>query len=104
MKKSFIQLSKAWYADANLKPEFDLVDEICVDFSNSEEAEIVFKWTMLNDKPCCKLEMFTDSWKAFKMVPELFQKLSNYPNDLSPSELVKVLEALGFENKTPTKR
>lgn len=101
--KSFIQLSKAWYAKANLDAIPDIIDEITINVGD-DVADVVLVWKTLNNSPACKLEMFDDSWKAFKKAPELFKLCSELADkNISPEQMCKELTQIGFKNKTQTK-
>lgn len=104
--KSYVQLTKAWYGDDNLKLSKGLIDEVCV-FIDDETDEIVISWKWLNNSISCEILMFDSSWSAFKKCPELFLALAELKNEDSspePDDVCAVLKKLGFKDKTQKKQ
>lgn len=104
-KRKFIQLSKAWYADANLRGS-DIVDEIMVGFyhpGGGTTGEFAIRWTVLGGSSTPMICSFEDSWSALWEFRDLLEKLSELDGDNpSPDEIAELLSSLGIENDTPT--
>ena len=101
--KEFSILSESWYKDTCLV-NCEYVDELtfgiyCEDGSTIGEGCI--RWYEINNEIFPKVELFSDAWNLFNECSELFKLLSDYSNtDLTPNEFKKLLESIGFKDKT----
>lgn len=106
-KRGFTQLSKAWYADANLRGS-DTIDEITMGFYHPEggtTGEFSIKWKELAGKVPPRLEAFDDGWSALNKFRDVLDKMAEVDDDnITPNEMNKVLIDLGIEDMTPITR
>lgn len=102
--KTFIVSHETWYAKASkiFLPEINIVE------THSEggcafEFNIVWKNIGVGLFP--KLEMFDDSWAAFREYPELFKQLASWESIVppQPENIIQILKDLGFEDVTERK-
>ena len=105
-KRQFIQLSKAWYADANLRNS-EIIDEIMIGFYHPKGGttrEFAIRWSDIAGSPTPMLCSFEDSWSALWEFRDLLEKLSELDGlNPSPTEIIVLLEDLGIKNNTPIK-
>lgn len=105
-ERQFIQLSMAWYADANL-PRGEKVEIITVGFYHPDggtTGEFQISWRELGGRVVPKLEAFDDSWNALYNFSDLIKKMSDVDDDnISPEEFCKMLIGLGIKDVTQTK-
>ena len=105
-KRQFIQLSRAWYAEANLR-DVDYLDKITVGFyhpdgGTSGEFEISFE--KLGGKIVPKLIAFDDSWGALLGFADLVEEMAEIDNqNVSAEKFCEILEKLDIEDNTPEK-
>lgn len=106
-KRKFIQLSRTWYADANLKRS-DFIDKITVGFyhmDGSTTGEFEISWMMIAGKSVPKIEAFDDGWSALFNFGDMLESMADVDNkNISPEEFCKLLTSLDIEDTTPTER
>lgn len=106
VKRTYTHLSKAWYAESNLKGRIDgLVDDIHIE--TKDGPGFTFAWYDLeyNHDPAMKLEIFEDSLTSMRDFRDLMDKLPDLQcTNPQPDEIVLLLESLGIEDATPIKR
>lgn len=102
--RGFTQLSKAWYAKANLTDP-NIKDEITIGFyspggGTSGEFQVV--WEKLGVKWTPRLKAFDDAWSALFNFSDLIESMALVGgDDITPAAFVVVLECLGIKNMTP---
>jgi len=106
-KRQFIQLSKAWYADANLRnSKFD--DKISIGFYHPEggtTGEFEIEFSELCGRIVPKLTAYDDGWSALFNFSDLIEKMAEIDDKcVSADEFCELLVLLGIENKTPTEQ
>jgi len=110
MKRSYIQLSRAWYGEIYLKDQrarsVPVVDDVIIQVETKEKYHEAFiKWHLLNGEPRPQFAAYDDAWAIFKLVPDLFDELARRQDkNPTPEEICQLLEELHFEDVTPTKR
>ena len=101
-KRMFTQLSRAWYAEANLR--HDLLDEIMIGFyhpGGGTTGEFAIRWEELGGESTPRLEAFDDSWSALWEFRDLLEKLAEVDDqDITPVQLCDILISLGIEDNT----
>lgn len=104
MKKEFIQLSRAWYGETCLKDRRNISDEVTVMVTTDDEggfSEFTVKWEILQGKLCPKVGLFSDAWRLFRLLPDLFDELANRQDqDPTPEEFCDLLQELHFIDAT----
>ena len=105
--RGFTQLSKAWYADANLRGD-EVKDELMIGFYHPQggtTGEFGIRWEWLSGKYTPKLTSYDDSWSALFEFRDVLEKLAEIDGeDREPDEVVAILEACGIKNMTQTVR
>lgn len=105
--KGFVQLSRAWYGDANLRYQKDIKDEVSFGYYSPEggtSGEMVVKWVWLAGKFVPKLSVFSDAWSALSQMHDLIDLLGIHDNeDPTPEEFCTYLLSCGFIDKTEEK-
>lgn len=102
-KRQFIQLSRAWYADAIRNT--GIVDRITMGFYHKEggtTGEFEIQWIKLcgSEKP--KLSAFNDSWNAMWQFRDVLKAMAAMDGtDPTPDEICKMLISVGVEDNTP---
>ena len=110
MKRSYIQLSRAWYGETCLKAMQDrtlhVVDDVTIQVETKEKYHEAFiKWHLLNGEPRPQFTAYDDAWAIFRLAPDLFDELARRQDkNPTPEEICQLLEELHFEDVTPTKR
>ncbi len=105
--RSFIQLSRAWYSEANLK-DADFIDEISIQAEKSGGliCEFSLRWFDLADDkaPAPRLEIFDDAWTGFfEHFGDFLQMLGGYDQgNWTPDKISAKLVELGIEDATPS--
>lgn len=103
--KGFVQLSRAWYGDANLTNKSEVKDRVTFGFYSIDggtSGEISVEWIDLNDKFVPKIEIFSDAWSALSYMHNLIDLLGKHDNeDSTPEEFCKYLLQCGFKDRTP---
>ena len=100
--RSFIQLSRAWYAEANTRPP--LVDDITIHVDDMGWFKI--EWVVVTGEVGCRLQVWHDAWKALDKCQDLIWWLGAMDKEgknPSPSEVVHALVEMGFIDRTPEK-
>jgi len=107
MKRTYIQLSRAWYGKtcitAYSKLSAPVVDEISIKAGGSE---FVISWKRVVDlEDVSELQVFDEAWGILvndcaDLLKELALLADTAP---SPDCIAEVLEGLGFEDKTQEK-
>jgi len=99
-KRGFIQLSRAWYADACLKG----IDDITIGFYHPEggtTGEFSIKWEKLGGKVVPKLTAFDDAWDALLNFKDLLELMATVDSqNITPNEFCILLRSLGIEDRT----
>lgn len=102
-KRGFTQLSKAWYADANLKNS-KYSDQIMVGYYADEggtPGEFSIKWKSLSNNSVPRLMVYDDSWAVLTEFSDLLDKMAEVDDkNITPDEFARMLESLGIENMT----
>ena len=102
-KRGFTQLSRAWYADANLRGS-DKVEEITIGFYHTEggtAGEFQIRWEPLCKKVTPRLLAFDDGWEALFLCSDLLKFMASVDGeDISPEDMRSALVALGIEDMT----
>lgn len=105
--KSFTQLSRAWYAEANLR-HANFKDEITFGFYSPDggtSGEMTVKWIPLSAKYIPELNIFSDAWSALSNFHDLIDKLGEHDDeDPTPEEFCNYLLECGFIDSTETER
>jgi len=105
--RGFTHLSRAWYADANLK-DADYVDEIVVGFYHPEggtTGEFAIKWAELGGKIVLKLSVYDDAWDALLNFKDLLELMAIADDqNITPDEFCILLRSLGIEDRTKETR
>ena len=107
--RGFHHLSKAWYAEANLKGRSDgIVDEVTIglyykDDDGGTDGEFAVRWHNLRHGVICPcLQVFDDSWeilrKEFDDVLVAMMALDN--ESVTPDDFCRILQELGLEDLT----
>jgi hypothetical protein len=101
--RTYIQLSRAWYADANLR-NAPYVDNIAF-MEDEPQIECQIYWYDLGAL-CPRLEVFDDQWQAFTVFADVFTDMATdlANQNVSPSYFCEFLKAHGFEDVTPAER
>lgn len=114
---AFIQLSRAWYAEANLKDRSDsVVDDVLIgDYGSDQEGgnergEFVIQWKDIHKDrrpPAPQLCMFDEAWgwltdPAFTPFVEWLAENSN--EAVTPADVCEKLTTLGWRDATPEAR
>lgn len=107
----FYTLSQSWYVDAckkdNIAEEI-MVGSYCPD--GGCEFEFKFAWHILGDRnsidyPAMRIDVFEDSFIAFRKFALLFSRLSKLNNkEPQPKEIIDLLTKLGFKDLTKRER
>jgi len=108
MKKEYIWLSKAWYAETCLKG-MKYKDDILIiydDPDNEISGELAIRWYSLgtNDQLSARLEVFDDAFKVMRELFYLLDELIALGTDIQPEEVKQLLDKLGFNDITPFER
>jgi hypothetical protein len=102
--RGFTQLSKAWYADANLKGA-NFKDSVTFGFYYEEggtSGEISVKWVELGGKITPKMTVYDDAWDALNECKDILPLLAEVDEqDISPEQFCEILLNCGFEDRTP---
>lgn len=110
MRKSFIQLSRAWYGTPNIRirrqADRSFIDEIHIEVSDGPESyAAVFEWFTIDSGLGCRFSAYDDGWGIFAQVPELFAQLGRWDTsvagDPSREDVAAILRSVGFEDATP---
>ena len=103
--RRFIQLSKAWYADANLA-RTDIIDQVTIGYYHPEggtTGEFQVTWKELGGKVVPSLHAFDDGWSALFQFGDMLESMADIDDkNVSPDEFCKLLVAIGIEDDTPT--
>ena len=103
-KRQFIQLSRAWYAEANLR-DVDYSDKITIGFYHPEggtTGEFEISFSELGGRTVPKLIAFDDSWSALFNFGDLIEKMADIDDRcISPEKFCELLKSLGIEDNTP---
>jgi len=106
-KRQFTQLSRAWYADANL-PENGKVEIITIGFycpGGGTSGEFEVSWSYLGGRLVPKLRAYDDSWSALYEFSDLLDCMAGVDGrNITPDEFCKLLVNLGIEDATRTKQ
>jgi hypothetical protein len=103
--RGFIQLSRAWYGDANLVNSKDVVDEVTFGYYSPEggtSGEMSVKWVILSGStPAAKLVCFYDGFSALSRFTDVIARLAQFDDDgMAPEQFCAVLAACGFADQT----
>jgi hypothetical protein len=103
-KRTFIHLSRAYYADANLK-NADFIDEISLSLEEDDAHVGGFhlRWIDLGDEIAPKLEVFDDAWEILiDHFGDFLRMLGSYDHsNWTPDKIAVKLAGLGIEDCTP---
>lgn len=109
MKRSFIILSDAWYAEANLKNRQDgVMNEVTLlitpDENRQEMGEVSFKFHSFGGgRTGIKFEVFNDAWFVLPYIQDVLDELAQ-KQAWSVGSIKDLLLRLGFEDTTPRTR
>lgn len=102
-KRGFTQLSRAWYADANLIGS-GIVDKITVGFYHPEggtTGEFSISWVRLAGKVIPKLVCYDDGWNALFEFKDMLEFMAGVDDeDISANNFSDALISLGIEDMT----
>ena len=114
--KQYIHLSRAWYAESNLKGR-DMVDEVMFGFYRPEggtSGEMGMRWMNLGEKwemgkkiihAAPQLQCFNDAWHALYQFQDVLAALAELDDiDITPEQFCQLLDQCGFVDATPVKR
>ena len=102
--KGFTQLSRAWYAEANLTIRKEIKDEVtfgyyCQDGGTSGEMSV--RWISLKGGFVPRLEIFSDAWSSLAHMHDLIDLLGLHDDeDPTPEEFCQYLLECGFKDMT----
>ena len=103
-RMTFIQLSRAFYADDISRK--GLFDAIMITVEEGLHCyEFAVRWYG-GKTPSPRLEIFDDAWCVFSEIPEFFKMLAKYDQSrencpsLTPQKLCEELLGMGFEDCT----
>lgn len=103
-KRQFIQLSRAWYADANLRGG-EVIDEITMGFYHKDggtTGEFAIRWIELSGSKTPMLCSFDDSWDALWQFRDVLEVMATMDGtNPTPEEICKMLVSVGVEDNTP---
>ena len=103
MKRTYIQLSRAWYAKTILveyaKKVIPITERISI---MTGGWEFSISWRTLSEESVPRLEVFDDAWGILvNDCADLLKELALLTDATpSPDRIVKVLERLEFEDET----
>lgn len=97
--RTYIRLSRAWYADSALKGR-DFTDEILL--LHPDSAEVMVRWYGNIDKleRAPRVESFMDSWDHLAEIAPMLAQL--HGQELTADQFETFLPAWGYEDATPT--
>jgi hypothetical protein len=105
--KGFVQLSRAYYGDANLRNKAEKKDEVTFGFYSPEggtSGEMTMEWINLSNKFIPRLRVYSDAWSALSNMHDLIDLLGEHDEeDPSPEEFCKYLLQCGFKDMTEEK-
>jgi len=105
--KQFVQLSRAWYAESNLRHS-DAKDEVIFGFYSPEggtSGEMVVRWVKLSGEYVPKLTVYSDSYSALSNMHDLIDLLGQHDSeDPTPEEFCNYLLQCGFIDATEETR
>lgn len=101
MNRTFVQLSRAWYAEANIHPP--MIDDVMIEIEGVG-AEITMEWIDLNGKAEPQLRLFSDAFPALPYVADMLMLLPSLGTSFAPSVFCDLLTRLGFTDVTPLER
>lgn len=103
--RGFTQLSKAWYADANLKNS-KYTDEVTAGFYHKDggtTGEFTIRWQELCGKSVPELTAFDDGWHALFDFGDMLESMADADDkNVSADEFCLMLEHHGIKNMTKT--
>ena len=81
-----------------------VTDIVYIHFDRGEDGGVEYEfrvsWHLLSKIPTPRLEIFSDAWKVFEDVPELFEMFAEYhaegSDKLTPEKLSEELIGMGF--------
>lgn len=100
-KGTYVVTHESYYSGALHSADYS--QEIMLLDVGDSAQEIVFRWYNLNNRrpPAAKLEVFSDAFSALPLLSPLWQELASFNDgEMSPEDLVAVLEKLGFQDVT----
>lgn len=104
-RRSYIQLSRAWYAKAAKLPGVDEVFNINVEVGDTYQGEFEVTWASNVPTDSAELRVLEDGWRALALCQDLIVILANGDGRrLTPEMLREYLDTAGFEDATETSR
>ena len=103
MEKTFIQLSRAWYGKTCLDTYGDTSDEVSIILETEDRLlEFSIRWLDIGAHGRYpRLQIYDDAWIVFRLLPDLFDELSQLQDKSpSPEQICGLLEELHFEDAT----
>ena len=103
-KRQFIQLSRAWYAGANLRGG-EVIDEITMGFYHKDggtTGEFTIRWIELSGSETPMLCCFDGSWHAMWQFRDVLEKMAEIDGtNPTPNEICRILVSCGVADNTP---
>ncbi len=62
------------------------------------QGEFAMRWSMLGGKLTPQLQAYSDSWIVLSCMSDLIDILAEHDDDITPEELIQILESLDFIN------
>lgn len=105
--KGFVQLSRAWYGEANLTHKSEVKDEVTFGYYSPDggtSGEMSVRWIRLEGRFVPELKIFSDAWSALSNMHDLIDFLGEHDDeDPTPEEFCEYLKQCGFIDKTEEK-
>ena len=104
--RGFMQLSKAWYADANLRGA-NYRDEVMFGFyyeDGGTSGEMGVRWVDIGSEKHLTpiLRVYDDAWDALNECKDVIEKMAEVDgDDISPEQFCDILLSCGFKDLTP---
>jgi hypothetical protein len=105
--RGFYQLSRAWYAAANITEDCTEVFNVGIFWVRPDDGttgEFSIRRMRVGAKECWRLEVFDDAWAVLTEFTDLVAALAQLGDKASAEDIRKTLVGLGIEDLTPTER
>lgn len=103
--RSYIHVSRAWYASTALQCE-RYVDEVQFGFYSLDggtSGEMGVRWYSLDQRLCPRLECFDDAWHTLAQFKDVIDAMGEVDGaNITPDAFCLLLEQRGFVDKTDT--
>ncbi len=101
--RGFTQLSRCWYANANLK-NTDLIDDVTFGFYHEEggcSGEMSMRWKELSGAIIPYLKVYDDGWSALNEFKDILPHLADVDDlNIPPEDFCQILLDCGFKDMT----